>query len=361
MNAPSGNSYPLIGLLALPESSGAVLYGIREVVASVGRAWPSLTGEEAMGGRLEARLVAATREPMVCAPGVPVMPEATFDDDQAFDIIIVPDLALDMDFDPRGSWPRASAWLRRAGADGSMVCSVCTGSVLLAEAGLLDGLEATTHWAAAHLFKRYYPSVRLSPERILVPTGPEHRVVTSGGSASWTDLVLYLVARFRGRQEAIRTAKVFVIGDRDDGQLPFSAMIRPRGHGDGVIDDCQTWIGEHYAVASPVAAMIERSGLAPRTFKRRFRAATGYTPLEYVQSLRVEEAKHLLETTTMATDEIGAVVGYQDPSSFRRLFKRLTGVTPARYRQRFVAVGRPAPPADAPAATRSTSGGNDRP
>lgn len=347
MDAPSGNKNPLVGLLALPESSGAVIYGIREVVASVGHAWAALTGEETVGGRLEARLVAASREPMTCAPGVPVLPEATFDDNERCDIIIVPDLAVDMDFDPRGCWPRASAWLREASANGSMVCSVCTGSVLLAEAGLLDELEATTHWAAAHLFKRYYPSVRLLPERILVPTGPEHRVVTSGGSASWTDLVLYLIARFCGRQEAIRIAKMFVIGDRNDGQLPFSAMMRPRGHGDGVIDDCQVWIGEHYAVASPVAAMVERSGLAPRTFKRRFRAATGYTPLEYVQSLRVEEAKHLLETTSMATDEIGAAVGYQDPSSFRRLFKRLTGVTPARYRQRMVTIGRPVTPAAA--------------
>jgi len=356
VDAPAGNNHPLIGLLALPESSGAVLYSIREVVASVGHAWASLTGEEVASERLEAYLVGASRESMVCAPGVPVVPDASFDDDQRFDIIIVPDLAIDMDFDPRGCWPRACVWLREARADGSMICSVCTGSVLLAEAGLLDGLEATTHWAAAHLFKRFYPSVRLVPERILVPTGPEHRVVTSGGSASWAELVLYLIARFCGRQEAIRAAKVFVIGDREDGQLPFSAMMRPRGHGDGAIENCQAWIGAHYAVASPVAAMIERSGLAPRTFKRRFRAATGYTPLEYVQSLRVEEAKHLLETTAMATDEIGAEVGYQDPSSFRRLFKRLTGVTPARYRQRFISLGRPATPAVAESPVRSEGG-----
>jgi transcriptional regulator GlxA family with amidase domain len=167
-------------------------------------------------------------------------------------------------------------------------------------------------------------------------------VVTSGGSASWSDLALYLIARFRGREEAIRTAKVFLLGDRSDGQLPFSAMMRPHGHGDAVMEDCQAWIAQHYSVASPVTAMIARAALAPRTFKRRFRTATGYTPIEYVQTLRIEEAKHLLETSDLPTDAIAASVGYRDPASFRRLFKRLTGVSPARYRQRFNRIGEPA-------------------
>jgi len=330
-----------VALLALPEASGAVLYGIREVLAAVGTTWETVTGERTRGPRMSARLLAAAKEPSVCATGVPVAPDAVFADGERFDVAIVPDLAVDMDFDPRGRWPEACAWLREAHGRGTVVCSVCTGSILLAEAGLLDGLEATTHWAAARVFEKYYPAVALAPERILVPTGAEHRVITSGGSASWTDLVLYLVSRFCGREEAIRMTKLFVIGDRSEGQLPFSAMMRPRRHGDGAIDACQAWIGEHYAVASPVAAMIERAGLPSRTFKRRFRAATGYSPLEYVQTLRVEEAKHLLETTALSTDEIGVAVGYRDPSSFRRLFKRLTGVSPARYRQRFAAVLRP--------------------
>lgn len=329
-----------VGLTALPEASGAVLYGIREVVMSAGTAWESLTGEPTRCRPMEAWVVARTGQPAACALGVPVQPDTVFQDSRRFDIIIVPDLNIDAGFDPRGRWPEASTWLRDQYARGAVVCSVCTGSILLAEADLLDGLEATTHWAARRIFETWYPSVRLAAERILVPTGPEHRIITSGGSASWTDLVLYLISRFCGREHAVRIAKVFVLGDRSDGQLPFSAMMRPRRHGDLAIDESQSWIAEHYAVASPVTAMIEHSGLTTRTFKRRFRAATGYTPMEYVQTLRVEEAKHLLETTSLSTDEIGAAVGYRDPSSFRRLFKRLTGVSPARYRQRFASVGR---------------------
>jgi len=331
-----------VALIALPEASGAVLYSMREVFMSVGGAWDTVAGARpARGCRIDVRTVATGTDLASCDAGVPVRPDAAFADVRQSDVVIVPDLAVDPDFDPRGRWPEAARWLQDRYRAGTVVCSVCTGSILLAEAGLLQGLDATTHWGACRAFQTWYPSVRLAPERILVPTGPEHRIITSGGSASWSDLVLYLLARFCGREQAVRTAKLFLLGDRSDGQLPFSTMMRPRGHGDGVIDECQGWIAEHYAVASPVSAMIERSGLAGRTFKRRFRAATGYTPIEYVQTLRIEEAKHLLETTSMATDEISAVVGYRDPSSFRRLFKRLTGVSPARYRQRFGAIGRP--------------------
>jgi AraC-like DNA-binding protein len=203
-----------------------------------------------------------------------------------------------------------------------------------AESGILDGCEATTHWSAAGLLKTYYPAVRVRPERILCPAGPEHRIITCGGVSSWEDLALHLVARFCGAAEAVRIAKLFVIGDRSDGQLPFSAM-GTRSHEDAVIGQCQQWIAEHYGGPHPVARMVARSGLPERTFKRRFKIATGYAPVDYVQALRMEEAKQILETSDAPTDAVAHMVGYEDPAFFRRLFKRLTGITPARYRQRF--------------------------
>jgi transcriptional regulator GlxA family with amidase domain len=209
----------------------------------------------------------------------------------------------------------------------------------LAEAGLLDGCEATTHWNARPFFQRCYPRVLLRAERILVPSGAEHRLVTSGGSTSWTDLALYLLARFCGDAEARHIAKIFLFGDRSDGQLPFAAMVRPAQHEDAVIAQSQTWIADNYAVANPVAAMVHLSSLNDRTFKRRFKAATGYAPLEYVQSLRIEEAKQILETTDMAIDDVASSVGYDEPNSFRRLFKRTTGISPHQYRLRFASIG----------------------
>jgi transcriptional regulator GlxA family with amidase domain len=216
-----------------------------------------------------------------------------------------------------------------------MVGSVCTGGLLLAEAGVLDHREATTHWGIVPLFHDYYPQIQLQPDKVLALSGPEHRIITAGGSASWVEMALYLIARFCGLEEAVRASKIFLLGDRSEGQLPFASMARPRSHNDAIIERCQTWIAEHYEVANPVARLAEYSGLSSRTFKRRFQQATGYSPIEYVQTLRIEEAKQLLEATDMQTDMIGIEVGYKDPASFRRLFKRMTKVTPARYRQRF--------------------------
>ena len=118
-------------------------------------------------------------------------------------------------------------------------------------------------------------------------------------------------------------------------------MMGPaRKHGDAIIAECQTWVAEHYCDANPVALMVRRSGLAERTFKRRFRAATGYSPMDYVQTLRIEEAKQMLETGDEATDIIASSLGYEDPTFFRRLFKKRTGTTPGRYRQRFRSIAR---------------------
>jgi len=329
-------------ILVVPESTPSVVYAFSEVLSAVGSAWEMITGESVPVRRFHPRLVAETTAPVVTTSGTSVTPQASLDDIRP-DIVLVTDLAFDLNADPRGRWPAAARWLRSRAEAGALVGSVCTGTVLLAEAGLLDGLPATTHWSAGPLFSRWYPQVRLHPERLLVPAGPEHRVITSGGYASWQDLVLYLIARFSGRAEAVRMAKLFVLGDRADGQLPYTSMVRPSGHGDGAIDRCQTWIAEHYAAPGPVHGMQKQSGLPERTFKRRFRAATGYTPIEYVQTLRIEEAKHLLETGDLDTAAIAEAVGYQDAASFRRLFKRMTGVTPARYRQRFAAIGRAEP------------------
>lgn len=130
------------------------------------------------------------------------------------------------------------------------------------------------------------------------------------------------------------------MGDRSEGQLLYAALRRPRRHDDAVIADCQEWLADNYNSPDIVARLITRSGLAERSFTRRFKEATGYSALDYVQALRVEEAKELLETSAEATDAVGRAVGYEDAAFFRRIFKRRTGVTPARYRQRFKGIGR---------------------
>ena len=335
MSAPPGAPPVSVCILALPEVAVGVLHGIYETLSFVGSGWELLTGWPPGPRRFRPRIVAETRAPFRNPVGIQVVPELSFADARHADIVIVPDLAFGYEDDPRGRWPAAADWLGQMHDRGALVCSVCTAAVVLADAGLLDGTDATCHWAAVDQMRRFYPEVRLRPERVIVPAGAEHRVVTAGASASWTDLVLYLVARYCGEEEARRTAKLFLFGDRTDGQLPFAARVRPRQHDDAAVASAQLWIAENYALANPVAEMTRVSGLAPRTFKRRFLAATGYSPLDYVQSLRMEEAKQMLETCDTPIDGVAAEAGYTEPAAFRRVFKRATGISPLQYRQRF--------------------------
>lgn len=337
------DSKPIIAvsLLVLPESFPAALFSLHELLWSVGRAWGDITGEpETAACGFAPTLVSriGVTAPSPAGPAISV--QAALDDAPPPDIVIVTDLALPLDAELGGRWGHEADWVRRMYANGAMVCSICSGALFLAEAGLLDGLEATSHWSVAAAFRRRYPDIHLRPERILCPAGPEHRIVTAGGASSWSELGLYLVARFAGETEARRMSKLFVIGDKSEGQLPFAAMARPCQHSDAAIADAQVWIADNYTAANPVACMAEVAGLPERTFSRRFRKATGYSPVEYVQALRIEEAKQMLETTDEPTDSVALAAGYADPVFFRRVFKRTVGVTPARYRKRVGALPR---------------------
>jgi len=329
-------SRPLeVSILVLPQTAPMAVYGLFEVLGSVGNVWPVLTGEETPVRPIRPRIVARGSEPFRSLIGPTIAPDASIADRPRSDVIVVTDIELPLQGDPAKLWPDEIAWLRQELAAGTKVCSTCSGSVVLAEGGLLDGQEATSHWSAAPLFRDRYPAVKFRPDRILCDSGHDGDLITTGGASSWQDLALYLIGRYCGPEEAVRTAKIFLIGDRSEGQLPFAAMTRPRQHSDAVIADAQAWLAEHYDDGNPVALMVARSGVPERTFKRRFRQATGYAPVDYLQAIRVEEAKQMLETGGEGIDDIAASVGYEDPTFFRRLFKRMVGTTPARYRQRY--------------------------
>ncbi|MEY4546237.1 MAG: Carnitine catabolism transcriptional activator [Pseudomonadota bacterium] len=191
------------------------------------------------------------------------------------------------------------------------------------------------HFGYARAFSGLYPQVTIHPERALVISGRREELVSSGASSTWHDLVLYLIARHAGATTAQEVARLFALQWHQDGLAPFIVFEGKREHGDGEILSAQQWLSRNFAVASPVEAMIQRSKLAERTFKRRFGSATGLAPIEYVQRLRVEDAKRRLERTDAPVDEISWRVGYEDAAFFRRVFKRITGMAPGAYRKRF--------------------------
>ena len=177
--------------------------------------------------------------------------------------------------------------------------------------------------------------MRVHPEQVLVVAGARDELVCSGASNTWHDLALYLIARHAGATEAQRVARAFALQWHQDGLTPFMTFEGRLDHGDAEILAAQRWLQGHFPVANPVEEVIRRSRLAERTFTRRFVAATGLTPIQYVQRLRVEDAKRRLERTDDPVDEIAWRVGYEDPAFFRRLFRRTVGMAPGAYRRRF--------------------------
>jgi transcriptional regulator GlxA family with amidase domain len=341
----SGPHKPRVALFTAPESSPAIVFGLYDVLSSVGAVYPDMTTGEPGDALLDLSIVAAQAEPFRCFGNVLIEPTAGIEDGDPYDVIIVCDLYTPITTGPRGRFAREAAWLREMHARGSLIASVCTGSLLVAEAGLVDGRSCAGHWAYADLFGSEYPKVTFDPAAILVLATEADGVITAGGVTAWQDLALHVIARLCGPEQAIRTAKVHLLAGHQDGQLPYAAMVRLTDPTDAAIVRSQQWIADNYATDTPVAAMIAQSALLPRTFGRRFRAATGRRPMEYVHEVRIDEARRILESSSIAVDDVGFSVGYQDPTFFRRLFKRKTGLTPAAYRRKFATIapypGRP--------------------
>jgi transcriptional regulator GlxA family with amidase domain len=323
-----------VSLVAIPDAVISTLSGIYDVLGAfrmLGRVDPSLPEQPPF----TIEIVATQRGSVALASGVPVEARRAVPEVDVTDIIIVPSILLGPDGWMPGRYPEIVDWVQRMHAQGAMICSACSGIFLLAESGLFDGQEATVHWPYASEFSKVFPQVPLRPDRVLVVSGAREELITSGSSMTWHDLVLYLIARHVGATAAQTVARVFALQWHHDGLAPYIVFEGRKDHGDAAVADAQAWLSTHFSVASAVEEMVRRSELAERTFKRRFTEATGFAPIDYVQRLRIEDAKRRLERTNASADEISWKVGYEDGAFFRRLFKRVTGMTPGAYRRRF--------------------------
>jgi transcriptional regulator GlxA family with amidase domain len=330
--APAASPPLHVSIVALPEASVSTLAGILDVLN--GPALVGVSGPDAVPP-FRVEVVGEQRGILPLASGVPFQIGRSVAEVEATDIVIVPSVVLQGGQWQKGRYPALLAWVQRMHAQGAMLCSACSGIFLLAETGLFDGKDATVHFWYARTFQALYPQVVIHPERVLVISGLREELVCSGASTTWHDLVLYLTARHAGATTAQEVARLFALQWHQDGLTPYMVFEGRTDHGDGEILSAQQWLGSHFSVAHPVEEMIRRSRLAERTFKRRFVAATGVTPIAYVQRLRIEDAKRRLERTEAPVDEVSWRVGYEDPAFFRRLFKRTTGMAPGAYRKRF--------------------------
>src|SRR5215475_8804763 len=296
VTAPAGTmstqeaKLPRVCLLAAAETSPSVLYGLYDVLSTVGAIYPEMTIGKAGQQLLDVKIVAATGDPFRCYGNVMVEPAFAIGALDKTDVAVVCDMYCPVDRPPRGRFQHEIEWLKRMHAKGAIICSVCTGSLLLAESGLLDGLDAAGHWAYREMFRQHYPKVKLRENAVLCLSGKHSGIVTAGAVSSWQELAIYLITLLCGREQALRATKIFLLSDHTGGQLPFAVMTPRAQTSDGLIGDCQVWIAENYDCSNPVAQMAARTGLKPRTFGRRFRSATGYEPMNYVHTIRIEEA-----------------------------------------------------------------------
>lgn len=304
--------------------------GPLEVFHAAGALWNWLHGEPPRAPfRVRTVSIDGGRVTSLCSLGL--VAALSIEDIEHTDIIIVP--ASGWDIQERFSGNAAFlAWLRKWHERGAYVAGICTGVVFLAEAGLLDGRIATTHWGVAEIMRRRYPKVHWQPEQFVTEDG---HILCSGGVYASIDLSLYLVEKFCGREIALQCAKSLLVSmprGRQSGHnvLPFS-----RPHADGRIREAEEYLRSHFDEDISIDALAGRSGMSPRNFIRRFKAATGSLPGAYIQTLRVSAAKELLETGATSIQTVCIKTGYADLVFFRSLFKRHTGMTPAEYRRRF--------------------------
>ncbi|AKU93937.1 Transcriptional regulator, AraC family [Labilithrix luteola] len=227
---------------------------------------------------------------------------------------------------------KLAAWMTARHEEGTLLCSVCVGSFLLAETGLLAGRPATTHWALKEQFAGRFPDVALDTDKLLVDDGD---IITAGGIMAWVDLGLRLVGRLAGPTVLLDTARYFLVDPGGREQRFYSTFAPSLTHGDAQVLKVQHWLQTKFSTKVTLPAMARHAALGERTFLRRFHKATGMKPTEYVQHLRVVKAREMLELSNATIDEIAHRVGYEDVGGFRQVFQKLMGLSLGEYRRRF--------------------------
>lgn len=322
-----------VAVILLNDNYASTAIGPIEVFHSAGLLWKALKGE-APDPRFRVTVASLDGEHVTSPCSLRLLPKVSIRSIKSADLIIVPSSGLDLE----NQFARHAAllpWLRSKAAQGAHVAGCCTGAAYLAEAGLLDGREATTHWATADDFRRRYPKVNWLPEKLITE---DRRMLCSGGVYSSMDLSLYLVEKFCGHEVALQCAKALLINMPRANQSGYAVLPLSRPHDDDKVRSAEAFMEKNYAHDISIERLARDLNMSPRNFIRRFKSATGRLPGNYLQAMRVAVAKEMLEDGARSVQAVSAAVGYDDAAFFRGLFKRCTGMTPGEYRENFAGV-----------------------
>lgn len=317
-------------VLLLNGDYASTAIGPIEVFASAGVTWNLINGQSPEP-LFRVRTASLDGEPVRSGGPIGLVPDGALNGVRGADLIVVPAMGLQTD-ELLARYARVVPWLRRWYERGAGIAGVCSGVALLAEAGLLDGRPATTHWGMAEAYRQRYPAVDWQPDRFITESDD---VYCGGGVYASLDLSLYLVEKFAGHEVAAQCSKALLLDRPRRWQSGYATPPSRSGHDDAKILDAQRWLHEHFRDELRFDELARRVGMSARNFARRFKRATGEAPLTYLQKLRIEESKRLLEREYTTIQAIARDVGYDDVIFFRRLFRRYAGVSPQEYRRTF--------------------------
>lgn len=311
-----------------------------EIFSSAGRLWNLLNGTSD-NPQFDVATASLTGERVRTDGRLALTPEHSFKDLERPDIVFVPAGGLELDVMLRDGYDinevircnvEVVAWLKTWAMQGVKIAAVCSGVVLPAAGGLLSGKRATAHWGLIERYRAYFPDVDWCEQYLVTDAGD---IYCGGGVNAAADLSLYLVEKFCGREIALETAQALMLEMPRTWQTSFAHFSPRVAHDDVPIMRAQQWLQNHYAEDVSFEEVAQRFGMSGRNFARRFKTATGDSPLGYLQGLRVAIAKQMLENAHVTVKEVAEKVGYVDLIFFRSLFRRHTGISPNEYRRRF--------------------------
>jgi len=247
------------------------------------------------------------------------------------DLIIIPSLNHNYEKAVKGNRPLID-WLTKQYKNGAEIASICTGAFMLASTGLLNGRTCSTHCAVAENFRTMFPEVDLQTDKLITD---ENGIYTNGGAYSFLNLIIYLVEKYYGRQTAIFCAKVFQVEMDRNSQSAFTIFTGQKMHSDEMVKKAQAYIESNLDEKISVEQLSAMFAVGRRNFDRRFIKATGNTPVEYAQRVKVELAKKAFETSRKTINEVMYEAGYSDVKAFREVFRKVTGISPVEYKGKY--------------------------
>jgi transcriptional regulator GlxA family with amidase domain len=316
-----------IGILAYNGCTASMIAGVMDILSFANNEYRTKNENDLF----EIEIVTETGEPANGFSKLPIRAQRSIKTKFQFDLIYVPGFVGNLE-ELLLKQSRLINWLKRQFKKGTILTAACNGNFLLAEAGVLNGKRATTHWSLINVFRNRYKEITLEPEKIIVDNGS---VLSAAGVTAYFNLALFIIERYGSKELALTSAKVFLVDSGRKIQTPYEMYQISKNHGDEEIVRVQDWLEINFSKSINLEKMTEVCNLGKKTLMRRFKNVTGETPLIYLQKLRIENAKRLLESKRVSFNEITWKVGYHDVSSFHKVFKLETGLTPIEYRSKF--------------------------